>query len=284
VDTSVQLERIKNSRQFHKDWYKRTYLADATQAVDPAEHYLGEGAAKGFNPGKFFDTNLYVTRYPDVAVSGLNPLVHYEVIGAAEKRIVNPVKAQQVDKRAAMAAEKAKTKEREEVRKLAEGAAIKSASESARKVATEAARKVATETATKIVAAELKKITAQPKASANAQMAAGPFQSTALDELTKKARAAAQKKDWLSASRHWQQALALPAEPYVGLSEAAAEMGDMARAEEILRDGLAEDRKHLPRFAKAAEHEDPATIKGVLAAIIPYYLIEEIEIDGDEYY
>jgi len=45
-----------------------------------------------------------------------------------------------------------------------------------------------------------------------------------------------------------------------------------------------EDRKHLPRFAKAAEHEDPATIKGVLAAIIPYYLIEEIEIDGDEYY
>lgn len=37
------------------------------------------------------------------------------------------------------------------------------------------------------------------------------------------------------------------------------------------------------RVAKADEHEDPASIKVVLAAIIPYYLIEEIEIDGDEY-
>jgi hypothetical protein len=38
------------------------------------------------------------------------------------------------------------------------------------------------------------------------------------------------------------------------------------------------------RVAKPDEHDDPTTIKVVLAAIIPYYLIEEIEIDGDEYY
>ena len=38
------------------------------------------------------------------------------------------------------------------------------------------------------------------------------------------------------------------------------------------------------RVAKAGEHEDPTAIKVVQAAIIPYYLIEEIEIDGDGYY
>ena len=57
-----------------------------------------------------------------------------------------------------------------------------------------------------------------------APVPAPAVQGTALDKLSGKARAAAKKGDWLAASRHWQDALALPAEPHVGLSEAAAPM------------------------------------------------------------
>ncbi|MFN3825404.1 MAG: hypothetical protein ACK4RN_15625 [Pseudorhodobacter sp.] len=94
-----QLKIIKASRQFHPRWYAGTYPEAAAQGVDPAVHYLREGALKGHNPGKFFDTAFYVARYPDVGESGLNPLVHYERIGLAENRIANPSRAVAVERR-----------------------------------------------------------------------------------------------------------------------------------------------------------------------------------------
>nr|MBP6735913.1 glycosyltransferase [Paracoccaceae bacterium] len=47
----------------------------------PAMHYLRYGAAMGRNPGKGFDTQFYLTTYPDAAESGLNPLLHYVLHG-----------------------------------------------------------------------------------------------------------------------------------------------------------------------------------------------------------
>ena len=44
-------------------------------------HYLRYGAAMGRNPGKGFDTQFYLTTYPDAAESGLNPLLHYVLHG-----------------------------------------------------------------------------------------------------------------------------------------------------------------------------------------------------------
>lgn len=47
---------------------------------------------------------------------------------------------------------------------------------------------------------------------------------------------------------------------------------------------LVEVSNQTYRVAKPDEQDGSATIKVVLAAIIPYYLIEQIEIEGDEYY
>ena len=49
-------------------------------------HYLAFGADELRDPHPFFDTSEYLALNPDVAASGLNPLVHYLEHGAAEGR------------------------------------------------------------------------------------------------------------------------------------------------------------------------------------------------------
>lgn len=64
-----------------------------------------------------------------------------------------------------------------------------------------------------------------------------------------KAQAAARRGDWHNAGLFWQKELGSPAQPYIGLSEAAAAQGDMVRANAILRDSLT----HLPDNALLLE-------------------------------
>ncbi|MBQ4400360.1 MAG: hypothetical protein II830_03595, partial [Alphaproteobacteria bacterium] len=40
----------------------------------------------GCNPSKNFDTKFYLSRYPDIAKAGMNPLLHYLRKGKAEGR------------------------------------------------------------------------------------------------------------------------------------------------------------------------------------------------------
>jgi O-antigen biosynthesis protein len=49
-------------------------------------HYIAFGAEEGRNPHPMFDSRFYLAIYPDVASSGLNPLVHYILYGGREKR------------------------------------------------------------------------------------------------------------------------------------------------------------------------------------------------------
>ncbi|MDO6799741.1 glycosyltransferase family 2 protein [Shimia thalassica] len=58
--------------------------------MSAAQHYLNYGADLGRNPGPKFDTNYYLERYPDVAKTGQNALVHFETIGRAEGRFPSP--------------------------------------------------------------------------------------------------------------------------------------------------------------------------------------------------
>lgn len=53
------------------------------KAQDPLLHYMEAGSGK---PHPLFDSDFYRHRYMDVAQSGLNPLVHYQLIGARERR------------------------------------------------------------------------------------------------------------------------------------------------------------------------------------------------------
>ncbi len=76
---------------FDKTWYLDRYQDVRATGMDPALHYVANGADEGRNPSPFFDTKWYLTTYPDVQTRGANPLVHYLKRGAAEGRDPNPV-------------------------------------------------------------------------------------------------------------------------------------------------------------------------------------------------
>lgn len=52
-------------------------------------HYIKTGAAAGFDPHPQFSTFSYLGRYPDVAASKTNPLLHYRENGRSERRIAD---------------------------------------------------------------------------------------------------------------------------------------------------------------------------------------------------
>ena len=71
---------IKRSAFFDEKWYKETYDIES----DPAAHYLNEGWKTGYNPSLRFSSRDYLINNPDI--SGVNPLLHYEVFGRHEGR------------------------------------------------------------------------------------------------------------------------------------------------------------------------------------------------------
>ena len=56
--------------------------AEAQAAGD----YLATGWTRGLNPDAYFDTKYYLSRNPDIARAGVNPLLHYETNGWKEGR------------------------------------------------------------------------------------------------------------------------------------------------------------------------------------------------------
>jgi len=75
---------IARSGEFDRDWYLSTYPDVALSGADPLEHYLLHGVAEKRNPSPRFDTADYLSRHPEVAGSGLNPLLHYVLHGRAK--------------------------------------------------------------------------------------------------------------------------------------------------------------------------------------------------------
>ena len=50
---------IRGSGLFDEAWYLATYPDAAEAGLDPVEHYLTIGAARGYNPHPLFDTGFY---------------------------------------------------------------------------------------------------------------------------------------------------------------------------------------------------------------------------------
>ena len=71
---------IERSRFFDKEWYREKYGIQS----DPAAHYLNEGWLKDFDPSSSFSTKDYLINNPDI--TGINPLLHYEIYGKNEGR------------------------------------------------------------------------------------------------------------------------------------------------------------------------------------------------------
>jgi glycosyltransferase involved in cell wall biosynthesis len=84
-DLNGDLAVIRASHEvFDIDWYLN-HSPDVREArMDPVRHYLLYGAAQRRSPHPLFDTGRYLDANPDVAASGVNPLVHYLVFGGRE--------------------------------------------------------------------------------------------------------------------------------------------------------------------------------------------------------
>jgi hypothetical protein len=81
---------IESSDIFDSEWYLSNYPNIRKLGIDPALHYLQIGAAEGLNPSSSFNTLSYVFMYSDVARSGMNPLVHFLKYGILEGREADP--------------------------------------------------------------------------------------------------------------------------------------------------------------------------------------------------
>jgi len=75
---------------FDAVWYLTRYPDVATSGAEPLEHFINYGAAEGRDPNRFFDSGWYLAHNADVASSGHHPLLHYLEMGAAELRNPHP--------------------------------------------------------------------------------------------------------------------------------------------------------------------------------------------------
>lgn len=71
---------------FDAEWYRTNNPDLAASGVEPLLHYLREGARQGRDPNPLFHAAWYLARNPDVAAGVLLPLDHYIRFGAAEGR------------------------------------------------------------------------------------------------------------------------------------------------------------------------------------------------------
>ncbi len=89
VDDDITL--IEASPLLDAEWYFRRYPEVAELDISVAEHYVRLGASLLRDPGPAFSTRYYQDAHADVAPSGLNPLVHYLLVGQGEGRRCTPL-------------------------------------------------------------------------------------------------------------------------------------------------------------------------------------------------
>lgn len=81
---------ITTSGLFDREWYLTRYPNVAKSDIDPLDHFCQVGIIEGHNPHEFFDTNWYLHENPDVAAAGVNPIIHYVENGVLEGRPCHP--------------------------------------------------------------------------------------------------------------------------------------------------------------------------------------------------
>jgi hypothetical protein len=80
---------VRDSGLFDADWYRNNYPQVGQSGMDPLRHYVVTGAARGLDPGPLFSTSFYMERNPDVA-GGDNALLHYVRHGQARGSKIAP--------------------------------------------------------------------------------------------------------------------------------------------------------------------------------------------------
>jgi len=76
---------------FDTDWYVQQNPDLAASGVNPLVDYLRRGREAGCNPHPLFDTTFYLGQGNGAATKGINPLVHYVTDGVREGQDPNPL-------------------------------------------------------------------------------------------------------------------------------------------------------------------------------------------------
>jgi CDP-glycerol glycerophosphotransferase (TagB/SpsB family) len=77
---------IEATGLFDRAGYLARYPDVAASGIDPVIHYLDVGAREGRDPCEFFDSAYYLQSNQDVAAAGFNPLLHFCEFGWRESR------------------------------------------------------------------------------------------------------------------------------------------------------------------------------------------------------
>jgi hypothetical protein len=85
-----ELDLMRRSELFDAAWYLTEYPDVSRSRVEPAEHYWELGWLEGRDPSPHFDSDWYISQHFDVRAAGINPLIHYILHGAAEGRDPRP--------------------------------------------------------------------------------------------------------------------------------------------------------------------------------------------------
>ena len=85
-----EIAQIRSSPYFDPSWYLSRYSDVAGSGIDPALHFFQSGWREGRDPGPEFSTSSYLKANPDVAKSGRNPILHYIEFGQSEGRSASP--------------------------------------------------------------------------------------------------------------------------------------------------------------------------------------------------
>jgi len=86
-----ETEAIRRSGLFDPLWYLKRYPDVAATGQDPLMHYVLHGGAEGRDPHPLFDGKWYIAQYADYTVSCLSPLGHYVVEGVTKGYDPNPL-------------------------------------------------------------------------------------------------------------------------------------------------------------------------------------------------
>ena len=80
-------ERGLVGSEFDTEYYLSAYPDIAAAGVDSLAHFLSVGWREGRNPNLWFSVSNYLESYPDVDAAGINPFVHYLLAGKTEGRL-----------------------------------------------------------------------------------------------------------------------------------------------------------------------------------------------------
>lgn len=83
--------RVRKSKLFDEKWYLSKYPDVAAAGADPITHYVQYGWREGRNPSPKFNGDAYLADNPDVATAKVCPLMHYIDSGWREGRYVRAV-------------------------------------------------------------------------------------------------------------------------------------------------------------------------------------------------